>query len=236
MYVYRFRSIEALLDKYHELENQTIYFASPDELNDPMEGFRDIVWRGDKIVWENFFKHYVFCLNEGFLRLRVLGNYKELSVDDIPFLGRWDQLSTSQAQELFDDIWHRFHNLPNIRDIIEVLSNRSREIRYIELNYYLRVIHFIVRGAMVASWIAHELLSEPEMPDPPRESLIHRVLLSVLQAIRIFEHAETEKELNDVLRPIEALENNQRIIHQLNPPTSSEILRKNNQLGVTQLR
>ena len=231
--LYRFRSIDAVLDKYQELENQTIYFASPDQLNDPMEGFRDIVWRGDKIVWENFFKHYVFCLNEGFLRLRVFGDSKELSIDDIPFLGRWDQLSTSQAQKLFDEIWHGFHSLPIIRDIIEALSNRSREIRYIELNYYLRVIHFIIRGEMVASWIVHELLSESEMPQPPGESIIHRVLLSVLQSIKVFEHAQTEKELNDVLRPIEALENNQRIIHQLNTSTSSELLRKNNQLIVS---
>ena len=234
MDVYRFRSMEYLLgDKYQELEKQTIYFASPDQLNDPMEGLRDIVWSGDEIVWENFFKHYVFCLNKGFLRLRVFGDSKELSIDDIPFLGRWDQLSTSQAQELFDEIWHGFHSLPIIRDIIEALSNRSREIRYIELNYYLRVIHFIIRGEMVASWIVHELLSESEMPQPPGESIIHRVLLSVLQSIKVFEHAQTEKELNDVLRPIEALENNQRIIHQLNTSTSSELLRKNNQLIVS---
>ena len=57
MNVYRFRSMEYLLgDKYQELERKTIYFASPDQLNDPMEGFRDIVWSGDKIVWTNFFQ------------------------------------------------------------------------------------------------------------------------------------------------------------------------------------
>ena len=53
---YRFRGMDKLLDKpYRELERQTIYFAAPHELNDPMEDFRDIVWRGDKIVWTNFF-------------------------------------------------------------------------------------------------------------------------------------------------------------------------------------
>ena len=63
MNVYRFRSMEYLLGgEYQELEKQAIYFASPDELNDPMEGFRDIVWRGDKIVWTNFFKNYIYYL------------------------------------------------------------------------------------------------------------------------------------------------------------------------------
>ena len=33
---FRFRSTDALLDKYQELENRTIYFASPEELNDPI--------------------------------------------------------------------------------------------------------------------------------------------------------------------------------------------------------
>ena len=66
---FRFRSADALLEKYQELENQTIYFASPEELNDPMEGFRDIVWTGDKVVWTNFFNitffaciGVIFCL------------------------------------------------------------------------------------------------------------------------------------------------------------------------------
>ena len=63
MNVYRFRSMEYLLgEEYQELEKQAIYFASPDQLNDPMEGLRDIVWRGDRIVWTNFLKHYIYCL------------------------------------------------------------------------------------------------------------------------------------------------------------------------------
>ena len=49
---FRFRTIDALLGQFQELKEQTIYFASPDELNDPMEGLRDIVWNGDQIVWD----------------------------------------------------------------------------------------------------------------------------------------------------------------------------------------
>ena len=68
---YRFRSIDSLLGKHREFEEQTIYFANPEELNDPMEGLRDIVWNGDKIVWTNFFKHYVFCLNRSYWLLNM---------------------------------------------------------------------------------------------------------------------------------------------------------------------
>ncbi len=59
---YRLRSLDRLLgDKWQEndgksgeLAKQEIYFASPSELNDPMEGFSNIVFKGDKIVWHNF--------------------------------------------------------------------------------------------------------------------------------------------------------------------------------------
>ncbi len=60
---YRFRSINNLLsEKYNELENQSIYFASTNQLNDPMEGFKDLVFNGDSITYKNLFKHYLMCL------------------------------------------------------------------------------------------------------------------------------------------------------------------------------
>jgi hypothetical protein len=54
-HLYRFRSIKNLLDR-DELENQEIFLAHPDAMNDPTEGIKDVFWQGDKIVWENLFK------------------------------------------------------------------------------------------------------------------------------------------------------------------------------------
>ena len=59
---YRYRSIKSLLGEHKELEAQTIYFAGPDELNDPMEGFQDVFWEGDYVLWKNLIRHYVLCL------------------------------------------------------------------------------------------------------------------------------------------------------------------------------
>lgn len=67
-FIFRFRSAKALLDDdddnggFQELENQTIYFAKPEQLNDPMEGLSDAFWDGDDVLWENFFKHYALAL------------------------------------------------------------------------------------------------------------------------------------------------------------------------------
>jgi hypothetical protein len=61
-YLYRFRSTDAVLDAYEELVKQEIYFSSPEELNDPMEGYKDVFWAGDRIVWRNLLRHYLLCL------------------------------------------------------------------------------------------------------------------------------------------------------------------------------
>ena len=60
--IMRYRSIKNLLGEHKELEAQTIYFAGPDELNDPMEGFQDVFWEGDYVLWKNLIRHYVLCL------------------------------------------------------------------------------------------------------------------------------------------------------------------------------
>lgn len=44
---YRFRSAERLLGEHAELERQAIFFAAPEDLNDPMEELQDVVWVAD---------------------------------------------------------------------------------------------------------------------------------------------------------------------------------------------
>ena len=39
-----------------------IYFSPPEQLYDPVEGFKDIFWQGDGIVWTNLLRHYLLCL------------------------------------------------------------------------------------------------------------------------------------------------------------------------------
>jgi len=64
--VYRFRDTNKLLDEYHELENQTIHFSPLECLNDPMEGYLNLFFMGDRIVWENLFFHYIVCIDDTF--------------------------------------------------------------------------------------------------------------------------------------------------------------------------
>jgi hypothetical protein len=46
-YLYRFRPADAVLDSYEELARQEI-FSTSEELNDPMAGYKDVFWSGDR--------------------------------------------------------------------------------------------------------------------------------------------------------------------------------------------
>ena len=156
--VYKFRSIKQLLGMPNqELERQIIYFASPDQLNDPMEGFRDIAWTGDKIVWANLFKHYVFCLHRTYLLVAVFGDQVKLEANHVPIKGRWDEPPTPQMACIFDDIWKNIWNECALSHMIDNIMNMNHEIRYNELLLFLDDIHTRTLAAIQKQHIFHGL-------------------------------------------------------------------------------
>ena len=198
---FRFRSIDSLLGKHRELEEQTIYFASPEELNDPMEGLRDIAWNGDEIVWTNFFKHYVFCLNRSYFLLNIIRIPGKLDVNSIPILERWDQITTPTEQILFDDIWDRFYNLSYIQELIETIANTSRKVRYSAILYYFRTIHFVLLNEIRKSYINHGIMSESEVFQQPGAFRMKKVgTENRLNTIKAFERIEDEGKFETILQ------------------------------------
>ena len=163
MRVYRFRSMENLLGKYQELEKQTIYFASPEELNDPMEGVRNIVWSGDKIVWTNFFKHYVYCLVVCYFLYTLTRASDEFDVNKITIPDRWDLPPNPHINQLFNDIWHQFRNLPDTPKIIQALEDIDCEIGYGGIEVLLFAIQSIFIKEHTELYFQHGIIPESEM-------------------------------------------------------------------------
>ena len=227
--------MERLLEEeYPELEKQTIYFASPEQLNDPMEGFRDIVWSGDKIVWTNLFKNYVYCLHWSYYLLRTEEDFIQLG--SFPILGRWDELPPPE-KNLFDDIWHKFLNLPNIQEIIEALANADHKIRYREIASYLRPIQALLLQEILKSYIAYRLISKSEVLRLPEElsdeSTVVQLTQEILNWIELAEEAKDEELIDEIFFEAEKKDNDGRVNQQYNSRIiSSEILRKNNQLVI----
>ncbi len=129
----------ALLDGYNELEKQEIYFASPSELNDPMEGYRDIFWKGDRIVWNNLLLHYLRTLTQVCVQWCIEGEEHQLSWSDIPTLDpnfpkEWP------AAELMVQIEKEFLSAEADR-YINALAAKTQPMRQDELATHLRSIH-----------------------------------------------------------------------------------------------
>ncbi|XDZ50228.1 DUF2971 domain-containing protein [Neisseriaceae bacterium CLB008] len=146
---YRFRSIDNLFGEYKELERQSIFFAAPDSLNDPMEGFRDIYWKGDYIIWRNLFRHYFRCLEDYFIKV-VLYSETILTGNDINvFLGMQDDdFQTTKHAESFKKISETFLNNEYIDTLIQKIASRSTVIRKSELLLYINTINSYAVGVL----------------------------------------------------------------------------------------
>lgn len=158
---YRFRSVEQLLGEYAELENQTIFFAAMEDLNDPMEGFRDIVWSGDHIVWLNLFKDYVNCLYWGHSFVIVAG--PQLPYDlPVRQAWTWNRAPSPQASQKFTAIWERARDELQISQFADGLEEIGRKLRKDELANYLGIINLSVSGMILQAFFDDGMLTLPE--------------------------------------------------------------------------
>jgi len=148
---YRFRSIKTLLGpfdepngQFDELARQEIYFARPSELNDPMEGFKNISWRGDEIVWRNLLQHYLYCLMQSSYLFGVLGAKFTVSACDKVIHQTRDDLPEAPVREIYKEICDSFfaHQVPN--NLVSALSIRKAAVGRDELSYYLRALNPLV--------------------------------------------------------------------------------------------
>ncbi|MFJ7368264.1 hypothetical protein ACIQVU_02270 [Lysinibacillus sp. NPDC098008] len=92
--MYRFRTVQNLIGDFQELEKQQIYFAHPEQLNDPMEGMRRYYWQGDEIIWRNLLKHFILCLEHVVTLARLIDKDEKIKIEDIPVFKSIDNLPT----------------------------------------------------------------------------------------------------------------------------------------------
>ncbi len=138
-YIYRFRSCKALLDEWNELEKQQIYFATKDELNDPGEGIKDFNWKGDRVVWERFFRHFLLCFE--------YCCYSAVTETDFVFspqniaIGISDEDYVEIAPGFLDDLWNDFYTKSVISKYPEVLEGKERPLKRNEVQFLFKLIH-----------------------------------------------------------------------------------------------
>lgn len=137
-YLYRFRKLDKIFKK-KELENQEIYFASSETLNDPVENLTNLFWKGDKIAWKGLFKHYIIILEQWELFEIIMGNSSNIVLNKNQLFHGLDQLPTKTYKDKVLNIYSNFFSHPSVIELIHFLGNRKFKIRRPELQFYLTV-------------------------------------------------------------------------------------------------
>lgn len=196
MIYYRFRSTNRLLKGNEELSKQTIFFAHPESLNDPMEGYREIYWSGDNIAWKNLFRHYLLTL-ERTITLSLLHRDDEIiTTNNIPIHISMDDLPTPEAKDYFQQITDTFFKNKNISLLLNAIISRTTKIKTNELICYLSCIHPLAVETILQKY--EEIKIIPKRPqnnetaDQAIESLIGHGLIEGIEKL-IKEHTNTDK-------------------------------------------
>ena len=194
--MYRFRSIDSLIDIHKELENQEIYFAAPYELNDPMEGFQDIFWKGDSIIWHNFIKNYIRSLEHSFGLVFLLQNGRNIDAKEILVLSQPHKLNTLDNLKLVQQIIDRVFRNEFIKNLPDELSKRENAIRRDELLAYIEFIHLFVLEAISDVYVEKKFILRPFLNNNLKA--FSALLKKQGNIVGLAEKCETEKPSNSV--------------------------------------
>ena len=170
--LYRLRSTKHLLGDYNELRDQYIFFSKPDELNDPMEGIRDIVWKGDDIVWTNLFRNYISCLNLTIALVKLQGNEVTITPSDIPIEGLAGEHPPPMESTILDELCTVVFERCGLHQLIHDLSSSNRPVRHDELLIHLKYIHFVaideIQNIQVRYGVSPGSARSRVLVDPPQ--------------------------------------------------------------------
>ena len=189
--VYRFRTIRQILRDYEELRRQTIYFAPQDELNDGLEGFREVYWAGDEITWPNLFEHYLFCLERFYRAYKYLPSDLELNSAHIPVYMHKGHVIAQQERDIITEIERRVREQTILFNVVPNAFQGNRRVRRGELWGYLQALHDIALKIIDDVYIDFQLVPESE-----RKSYETRDLIQELKDLGYFNLLNETKDPN----------------------------------------
>lgn len=156
-FLYRFRSMDALLGENQELERQEIYLARPEELNDPMEGYKDVFWLGDAVLWRNLLRNYMLCL--------VAANIECLLIPDesrnLPTIRSCMTLADlpTKVCDLVQEATDSFFSNRTVAEVLRQLSSLKLPLRRDGLLFYFTIVHLLALRSVSAALVRHGLAS-----------------------------------------------------------------------------
>jgi len=161
--IYRFRSMDNLIHEHSELEEQELVLSSPQYFNDPLEGYQDVFWEGDEVLWENLLRHYLLNLHRAAIICALSVDAEDLDEYAIdPKLTR-DDLPTDEYRQQFDSICQSFFEERGFRRTSSGLASLPEPLKRNNLQQVLSVIH---RSALES--VLERMRSSGMIPEWPK--------------------------------------------------------------------
>lgn len=153
--VYRFRPVSRLIDDdgiSGELDGQYIFFADIQSLNDPLEGYKNVFFSGDKIAWRNMLQNYAKCLTGYCIQIFPIfpGDSKKEDAILIPSLA----ITSTLNDEIADRAIKRIGYNSPLFSYIDRLGD-GRKIGRLELTGHLDQIHMVVLSSVLSELAGH---------------------------------------------------------------------------------
>jgi len=182
--IYRFRSMDYLIHNYNELEEQELALSSPRNLNDPLEGYQDVVWEGDEILWENLIRNYLLNLlwAANTCALYDDDNFEQIAIrpDLTP-----DDLPTDEYRHLFDSVCQSFFEERGFRTIPSSLVSLPEPLRRKNLQLVLSLVHRSALASVLETLRTAEIIPEtwPEVRNSVEPHSIKEILNGISTAM-----------------------------------------------------
>ncbi|MHC8310116.1 hypothetical protein ACYZUC_10965 [Pseudomonas sp. GT1P32] len=159
-FMYRFRPVGRLLGddiNIGELDGQYIYFASPEQLNDPLEGYREIFFYGDKIIWRNLIKHYLRCLIDSCFHFLNAKQGDPLIKQSDVFASATS--SSEKLNNLNESIFEKLTSEPCINEFISKIAV-DRKAKRGEMLAYIQILHYYFIDIILESFYTHGVVTQ----------------------------------------------------------------------------
>lgn len=160
--MYRFRTVQNLIGEFQELEKQQIYFAHPEQLNDPLEGMRRYYWQGDEIVWRNLLNHFILCLEHVVTLARLIDKDEKIKIEDIPVFKSIDNLPTDLYKNRIKEICNVFFANNFVQAYLNFIINNPYKIYQEEMYVHLRMLFKHAFNAIIEIDIKDGFINAPE--------------------------------------------------------------------------
>src|SRR5690242_9771731 len=113
-----------------------------------MEGFIDLFWLGDQIIWKNLLRHYLLFLDRTCIQFMLIGNTTKIHLASIPVLQTENDLPTQDYKDIYKKICEVFFGIPCVLDYVQCLASLTRPLRRDELCYHLQFLHYHALNAI----------------------------------------------------------------------------------------